>query len=725
MVKARQHLWWQFVFLGLALLSVRPLLAEGGDPPARVGRLGYLEGTVSVQPAGVNQWNQAQANYPISTGDRLYTDQDGRDEIGIGNIVVRMWHSTDLTLTNLSDQLTQLGLAQGTIRVRTFGLPPGQQVEVDTPNGAIVVTQPGDIRVDSYEGDGGTQVTVNTGAVQVSGPNLLQNIAQGQAVRLMGSNPVQLQPVAMPGLDQFDTWSVQRDHHIEDARSAQYVSRDMPGYDDLDEYGNWDPNTEYGPVWYPNEEPAGWVPYRMGHWVWTGPWGWTWVDNEPWGWAPFHYGRWAFIGARWGWVPGPMAVMPVWSPALVAFAGGGGFGVGFGFGGGLAAWFPLGVGEPFIPWYHCGPGYIREVNMTNIDIRRIHNVTIVNNYNNFVRNTNNFNNIQRVNFNYANRDRAFTAAPSRAFASGLPINRNLARVTPSQIRSAQVIAHPSIQPTERSIVPHPVARALPVSNMRPTLLTRGGREAQAVPGARSQAVPYRPLTTANAARPGATINGNVPGGNRFGTPTNRAGAGQSVNRPMYQAARPSAPGEGNAARPLITRNGSTVMPGRAASPASNGQTFGNRAAPQSGNFGRANSNMTGANSRGYAGSVPSNTGRQGMSSEQPRPLVYRNETPPAQPSFQQQQRGLARDPGRPLDPQQRENLSSGRMAGPSQDREYLPHANQVQPQYNSAPRGGFSAPRGGFSEPRGGFSGGGHGDSSAPRGGGGGGHHGR
>jgi hypothetical protein len=36
-----------------------------------------------------------------------------------------MWNDTDATLTNLTDTYEQIGLAQGDIRVRVFGLNPG------------------------------------------------------------------------------------------------------------------------------------------------------------------------------------------------------------------------------------------------------------------------------------------------------------------------------------------------------------------------------------------------------------------------------------------------------------------------------------------------------------------------------------------------------------------------------------------------------------------------
>jgi len=36
--------------------------AQVVDPPMRAGRLSYLEGSVSLQPAGVDDWNAAPLN---------------------------------------------------------------------------------------------------------------------------------------------------------------------------------------------------------------------------------------------------------------------------------------------------------------------------------------------------------------------------------------------------------------------------------------------------------------------------------------------------------------------------------------------------------------------------------------------------------------------------------------------------------------------------------------
>jgi hypothetical protein len=145
-----------------------------------------------------------------------------------------------------------------------------------------------------------------------------------------------------------DRWCSQRDYREEHAVARRYVSDDVIGYEDLDDYGGWRQVPEYGTVWFPHVTVVDWAPYRYGHWAWISPWGWTWVDDAPWGFAPFHYGRWVNVRGGWGWVPCPPRVVavayvrPVYAPALVAWVGGPHVAVGVGVGGGVnVGWFPL------------------------------------------------------------------------------------------------------------------------------------------------------------------------------------------------------------------------------------------------------------------------------------------------------------------------------------------------------------------------------------------------
>lgn len=432
------------------LLCTQPCFADD-NPPARAARISYLKGRVSFQPAGQDQWSEATLNFTVTTGDRLYTDKGGRAELEVGPYTVRLAEQTDLIVTNLNDQIMQLGLEQGTLRLSVYELSSENTVEVDTPHAALSVLAPGTYRADAEPYAKRTLVSVNSGSLEISAEGLSQTLQAGEAVELTGESSMQVASVPMPSLDSFDRWSEQRDARLSASASAKYVSRGIAGYDDLDDYGRWEVVAEYGPVWHPTGLAPGWVPYRFGHWAWVDPWGWTWVEDEPWGFCPFHYGRWVFVGTAWGWLPGPYVALPVYTPALVAFVGGPGFSLAVGVGAAeLAAWFPLGPGEPFFPWYHYSGDYLRVVNITNI--RNVTNITSITN----------ITDISRVNYKY--RTIAATAVPAHVLSSGQPVAHHVLRVPPERLARAPVIPHPPVNPTVRAALPGKPVPAPPVAS---------------------------------------------------------------------------------------------------------------------------------------------------------------------------------------------------------------------------------------------------------------------
>jgi hypothetical protein len=289
---------------------------------------------------------------------------------------------------------------------------------------------------------------VYSGAIEITGGGLSQRVGAGQAVRLAGLNPVEVESIPIPPADDFDRWSEERDRRLASSRSREYVSPATPGYGELDSYGHWQVVAEYGPVWFPPVA-VGWVPYRLGHWAWIDPWGWSWIEDEPWGFCQFHYGRWAFIGTAWGWVPGPIVPFPVYAPALVAFIGGSKFSVGIGVD--LVGWFPLGPREPFFPWYHHDAEYLRIVNVTNI--RNVTNIT----------NIINVTNINNVHYTY--KSVASTVVPANVLSGGQSVAHNVMRVPPQQLARAQIVPHPSANPTRRAAIPGRPVRPPPVKSL--------------------------------------------------------------------------------------------------------------------------------------------------------------------------------------------------------------------------------------------------------------------
>jgi hypothetical protein len=254
--------------------------------------------------------------------------------------------------------------------------------------------------------------------------------------------------MAATGLDEFDQWCTARDRREDQSPSARYVSREIPGYDDFDQYGQWGNQPGYGQVWMPNNVAGGWAPYHDGTWVWVDPWGWTWVDEAPWGFAPYHYGRWASFGGRWGWIPGPMNVTPVYAPALVAWIGGGpggsGFSMSFAIGTAAAVgWFPLGPREPFYPSYQASQGYFARVNRSNTYF----DDAAINNY--YSRRNSGDRGVPYVNQRVRN---GVTAVPQNRFASGQRVNQFARPVPDAQLGQVRVIGAPPIAPLRQSVL---------------------------------------------------------------------------------------------------------------------------------------------------------------------------------------------------------------------------------------------------------------------------------
>jgi FecR protein len=439
--------------------------AQDADPPGRAARLSDAEGAVSLQPAGVQEWTAAALNRPLTTGDRLWSDQGSRAELDLGTAAVRLGSNTGFAFLNLDDRSVQMQLSAGALIVSVRDIPNGESYEIDTPNIALSLQQPGVYRLEVDDQGTATAVAVSQGAAQAQGGGQTVAIGSQQVITFSGVDTLAWQSRTLGAPDEFDDWSAQREREVAQSASVGYVASDIPGTRDLDDNGQWQQAPEYGYVWVPTVVAVGWVPYRYGHWAWITPWGWTWIDDARWGYAPFHYGRWVQWHNSWCWVPAPRhgrTGRAVYAPALVAWVGGpaaGATAVPSSVG-----WFPLGPREVYVPPYRVSTAYVRNVNITNTTI--INNTSITNVYQN---------NIPPQ--HYVNQTaNAVTAVPRNTFISGQRVGGHTTQAAPAALAAAAATAAaPAIVPTRQSVLGPAEGRAIvrpPGSLMQRTVIAR-------------------------------------------------------------------------------------------------------------------------------------------------------------------------------------------------------------------------------------------------------------
>ncbi|MEJ0038522.1 MAG: DUF6600 domain-containing protein [Gammaproteobacteria bacterium] len=286
--------------------------------PERVARLSFTQGGVSLQGVGETVWAPATLNRPLTPGDFLRTETDGRAEIQVGSADIRMGAGTSFAFTTLDDDAIRMRLGAGVLNLRVRTLGENEAIEVETPQATAAILRPGSYRLEVNPDGGSTVVKVGSGMLEARGSAEQSFVVRAQQVAtLTGKGRLTFATATLGAPDSFDQWALERDRrddYVLSTEPARSMPADVVGYEDLDKYGAWRSEPDYGYVWTPGSVAADWSPYRFGRYSYVSGWGWAWIDDAPWGFAPYHYGQWVTIGNRWSWVPGPRHGRPVGRP---------------------------------------------------------------------------------------------------------------------------------------------------------------------------------------------------------------------------------------------------------------------------------------------------------------------------------------------------------------------------------------------------------------------------
>jgi len=322
------------ILVGLGAAVFLGIVAAWGQTysHARVVRLSFVEGSVTVQRSDVADWAEAPTNTPIQEGFKLSTAEGSFAEVEFENgSTVRLGQLSMLEFTQLAlgsdgSKINCLTMHKG---YATFhAAPEGQDVyEVRTSNATLTPRGKAMFRADVESSE--ERVEVFSGSVEVASSLGSWTLAKNSVLDL---SPGTDQPEQLSeGItkDDWDRWVQERESRVEAAQNssspAAYSNSGSDafyGWSDLSYYGNWSYMQGFGYGWMPNVY-AGWFPYSFGRWSWYPGFGYTWISGDPWGWLPYHYGGWNFVpGVGWMWFPGSFGA---WSPGLVTWYAGPGW----------------------------------------------------------------------------------------------------------------------------------------------------------------------------------------------------------------------------------------------------------------------------------------------------------------------------------------------------------------------------------------------------------------
>src|SRR3984893_2948398 len=152
-----------------------------------VGRISMIHGDVSTQRGDSGSWSAAVLNQPVVNGDKVSTGAGGRGEVQLNFAnILRLGPNSQATIANFTDKNIQIQVGQGLANYSVFGESEAEP-EIDTPNVAVHPAHKDGVFRIEVRPDGDSIVIVRKGEAEISTPQGIGHVKQGEMATVRGS----------------------------------------------------------------------------------------------------------------------------------------------------------------------------------------------------------------------------------------------------------------------------------------------------------------------------------------------------------------------------------------------------------------------------------------------------------------------------------------------------------------------------------------------------------
>ncbi|MEP7069232.1 MAG: FecR domain-containing protein, partial [Usitatibacter sp.] len=200
-------------YLALFLFSLATSfagLAQAQEPPGRVARLAFTQGSVSVYQDPELGWDKAYVNTPITSENSIWTDRGSRAGLRVGGIAIHLDETTQLDVSLLDYRELDASIERGSANIRVRYKQPDGRITLSTPNARFTIRADGRYRIEVDPERDESRLTVFAGDARMDSRGGGLRVAAGTTVRVFGG-PSSSYVTERARSDAFDRWADARD----------------------------------------------------------------------------------------------------------------------------------------------------------------------------------------------------------------------------------------------------------------------------------------------------------------------------------------------------------------------------------------------------------------------------------------------------------------------------------------------------------------------------------